>query len=32
MTPEEAAALAHRWHFELVQDGNLAVADCEQRA
>ncbi len=27
MTPEETEAVAHRWHMEVVQAGNLAVAD-----
>ena len=27
MTPEETEALAHRWHIEIVQEGNLALAD-----
>ena len=27
MTPEEREALAHRWHMDLTQKGNLAAAD-----
>jgi steroid delta-isomerase-like uncharacterized protein len=27
MTPQATEALAHRWHMDLVQAGNLAVAD-----
>ena len=27
MTPEETEALAHRWHMDLTQKGNLGVAD-----
>lgn len=27
MTPEETEALAHRWHMDITQKGNLAAAD-----
>src|SRR5919202_1607083 len=27
MTPEEAEAVAHRWHLEVVQAGQLGLAD-----
>ena len=27
MTPDETEAVAHRWHLEVVQTGNLEVAD-----
>ena len=27
MTPDEIEALAHRWHREICQEGNLALAD-----
>ena len=27
MTPDETEAVAHRWHLEVVQAGNLDVAD-----
>jgi predicted ester cyclase len=27
MTPEETKAVAHRWHLDVVQEGNLGVAD-----